>query len=71
MATGDRRKGIGPVAKWRVDIPQALAWRFENLPGNWDRAYSRPVFGRRSQLLTQLIEAYVLREETKLKEKAA
>lgn len=71
MATGSRRNGIGKVAKWRFDCPQALAWRFENLPGNWDRAYARPVFGARSRILTQLLEEYVLKEETKLKEKAA
>jgi len=75
MPSGERRKHIGKVAKWRVDIPQALAFRFENLPGNYDRYYCRPVFGRRSQVLTELIELYVKTEEEKLlllqKEKAA
>ena len=71
MATGKRRKGIGPVEKWRFDCPRALAWRFENLPGNYDYSYSRPIFGKRSQILTELLEAYVIAEETKLKAKEA
>jgi hypothetical protein len=69
MPAGERRKGIKP-AKWRVDIPQELAFRFERLPGNYDHQFQRPIFGKRSQILTKLIEDYVYAAELLLKEKA-
>lgn len=70
MAAGTRRKGIQTV-KWRVDIPADLAFRFEKLPSVYDTSRCEVIFGKRSQILTELLKQYIISEETSLLHKAS
>lgn len=63
---GTRRKGKS--ARWEVLIPEYLALRAETLVV--DPAYNRPVFGFKSQLVTQLLEEWVSKREAELATKA-
>lgn len=65
MPAGERRRGI-PCVKWKLDIPETLAFRFEKLPGNHDPSTFEPIFGKKSQIISRLLEKYILDEEFKL-----
>ena len=62
---GTRRKG--KMERWEVKIPEYLALRIETLMV--DPASRKPVYGLRSQLVTELLEAWVSGQEAKLVEK--
>ena len=66
MAVGTRRKGQ-KLVPLNASIPQELAFRFENLC--IDRTYQRPVYGLRSQIITQLLEAWCHEREAIIAEK--
>ena len=70
MALGVRRQGIRVVKK-RIDLPAELVFRFEKLPGNYDASRQEVIFGKWSQVLTELLEQYIISEETELAAKAA
>ena len=69
MALGIRRRGIQTVKK-RIDLPAELVFRFEKLPGNYDASRQEVIFGKWSQVLTELLRQYIISEEIALKEKA-
>jgi|RhiMethySRZTD1v2_1073278.scaffolds.fasta_scaffold1589614_2 hypothetical protein len=62
---GTRRKGVD-VQRWSVYIPVDLALRFETL--NMDTSKHKPIFGTKSQIITQLLEDYVKGVESALAE---
>lgn len=64
MATGTRRKGKG--VEWTVCIPEMLALRAGTLPPLYDRANNRPVFGARSQLISDLLADWATKTEAEL-----
>lgn len=61
-AVGSRRKGAGEV--WNVVIPADLAFRFETL--YMDPSKHKPIYGIKSQVLSQLLEAHVSDVEAQL-----
>ena len=62
---GTRRKGS--KAKWEVLLPPDLANRAETLIV--DPTYKRPVYGFKSQLVTELLEKWVSEREAELAQK--
>jgi len=56
---GTRRKGR--MARWEVKLPEYLATRIETLMV--DPVNKRPVYGARSQLVTELLEKWVTEQE--------
>ena len=59
---GTRRKGA--KAHWEVLLPEYLALRAETL--FVDPSTNRPVYGFKSQLVTELLEAWVAKRESEL-----
>ena len=56
---GTRRKGR--MARWEVKLPEYLALRIETLMV--DPVNKKPVYGMRSQLVTELLEKWVTEQE--------
>ena len=63
---GTKRKG--PKAKWEVLLPPDLALRAETL--FVDPTYRRPVYGFKSQLVTELLTKWVAEQEASIVQKA-
>ena len=68
MSVGKRRRGITST-RWHVNIPEGLALRFDTLHMN--RGRGKLIFGIRSQVLTDLLEAHVRQLEAQLATRAA
>ncbi len=65
MALGIRRQGLQTVKK-RVDLPKDLVYRFEMLPSNYDSSRQEVIFGKWSQVITELLRQYIISEELEL-----
>lgn len=63
MSVGHRRRGIAAI-RWHVQVPEHLALRFDTLYTN--RARGKLIFGVRSQIITELLEAHVRELESRL-----
>jgi hypothetical protein len=61
-SVGRRRKT--PTIAWRIYIPESLQLRFDTLYLN--RARGKPIYGIRSQIVTDLLEAHVRQLEAQI-----
>ncbi len=59
---GTRRKGR--KAKWEVHLPEHLATRVETLMV--DPINKKPIYGARSQLVTELLELWASKKEAEI-----
>ena len=61
-AVGSRRKGQGEI--WNIIIPSDLAFRFETL--YMDPGKKKPIYGIKSQIVSELVEKHVAQLEAEL-----